>query len=68
MRFSKSFVVCDRCGITFEEITGRTPIVMWLSFQSFNGKRKYGDGEKRFHLCLNCEKEFVDWFIKKETD
>lgn len=62
MRYTRSFVKCDRCGDVFEEEMGKTPIVMWMSFQSFNGKRKYSDGEERYHLCLYCEQEFIDWF------
>lgn len=59
MRYTRSFIRCDRCGKDFEETD---KLVMWMSFQSFNGKREYGDGTKCYHLCLDCEKAFIDWF------
>jgi hypothetical protein len=62
MRFSKSFVECDRCKKVFEEKTRETPIVMWMKFQSYNGKRPFGEGNKDYHLCIDCEREFIDWF------
>ena len=61
MRYSKSFVKCDRCKKEFEDETGK-PIVMWMRFQSYNGKRKFGEGDKSYNLCIDCEQEFIDWF------
>ena len=62
MRYTRSFVQCDRCLKTFEDKAGKTPIVMWMKFQSFNGKKTFGEGEKSYHLCIDCEQKFIDWF------
>ena len=61
-RFKRSFVVCDHCGKEFEDIPFKTPTVMWMQFQSWNGNRKYTDGETRYDLCTECEREFINWF------
>ena len=70
MRYERSFVKCDRCGAEFEEENNSNeyhgPIfTMWMKFQSFNGAKTFDNGDEDHHLCIKCEKEFIDWFLMK---
>ena len=70
MRYSISYVKCDRCGKVFEEVSRSSghydsPITMWMQFQSYNGRRTFSEGQRMYNLCIDCEREFIDWFTNK---
>ena len=64
MQQEKTFITCDRCGKTFEDTAGQYKghISMWMQFQSWNGIKVYDNGNKRYDLCIDCEREFIKWF------
>lgn len=66
--YKKCFIVCDRCRKEFEEVAGRSPTFMWMQFQSFNGVKEFSNGTTVYNLCVDCEKEFIDWFISGEKN
>lgn len=67
MRYSISYVKCDRCKTVFEDKGEPMCTPMWMKFQSFNGKRFFGEGDREYHLCIDCEREFIDWFCEEDV-
>ena len=61
--YTKQYIICDRCQKEFEKDNWNH--AMQMSFESYNGWKKFTNGSARYFLCKDCEKEFIDWFAPK---